>query len=119
MPDTVDEARAYVTHYWSDAIKRAHSVLMAEPPAATSRLGSSWREAMAYEQGFEQAEAKLAALLMEHEPGADYGYEWMLCACGWRDADAVGVRSVDPESKTWLEHILRLAATPAEEEGRT
>ena len=57
--------------------------------------------------------------LLEHEPGADYGYEWMLCSCGWRDADAVGLRSVDPESKTWVEHILRtLAATSAEERPR-
>ncbi|MES2210927.1 MAG: hypothetical protein V4515_12215 [Chloroflexota bacterium] len=53
---------------------------------------------------------KLAALLTAHEPGTDYGYEYMVCTCGWKDADGLGLRMIDPESKTWPEHILRLIA---------
>jgi hypothetical protein len=46
--------------------------------------------------------------LLEHEPTPDYGYELMGCTCGWKDPDVVGLRQVDPRSKTWTEHMLRI-----------
>lgn len=59
----------------------------------------------------ERLAAALRDALLAHEAGADYGYETMWCTCGWRDADAIGLRAIDPESKTWTEHQLRVLDT--------